>query len=350
MASTNSWANRVTLGDAMKTIHNGQYTGFANVLTEQNDVIQDLPVITGNGLLSHEGARLATLPTADFVDIAAGWTAKSLQWDKFKAVIAILRMRLAIPEDILDLQPSRAKFRADLEDACGEGFGQSLANHLFYGTTAAAGGGKKFDGLGTWRVTPDATDPISVTNGDYATFDAGGGTGANTSSIWLCQPGYRKMYLITPANDPDHGFRREDAGRFEFIENEAAWIASPTTVSKKTGYEVRTEFWQKVGLVIEDERCLARIRNVPTSRSSYADDSIFDLITRAREEVFNGSEPVFAYMNRRIRWILKSLVRKTPNIILDSENPYRIPLPRIDDITIRRCDAILNTETGVAAA
>lgn len=346
--AVNSWATRVTLGDAMKTVANGQYAGFVNVLTEENPLLKDLPFMPGNGILSHEGARIDALPTPEIVDIAEGWSSQSVQFDKYKAVISIFRMRLDIPRDILDLHPNRAQFRADLEDACGEGFGQGEINHLIYGTSVGAGNSEKFDGLGRYRTTPDATDPMSVTNGDFATFDAGGGTGANTMSFWMVQPGYRKVFLVGPANDAKNGMSMEDKGEVEVITNDAAYVAG--TADKLTRYDLRTEFVHKVGLVLADERAVARIRNVATTRSSFTDDTIFEIVMQAREEVFKGAEPVFMYCNARARYILKAIASKKGNVEYDSQNPYNVPMLRIGDVFIRPCDALLKTETGVAAA
>jgi hypothetical protein len=346
--AVNSWATRVTFGDAMKTVANGQYTGFVNVLTEENPMLKDIPVMPGNGILSHEGARIDALPTPEIVDIADGWASQSVQFDKYKAVISIFRMRLDIPVDVLKLHPNRGQFRADLEDACGEGFGQGVTNHLIYGTSVGAGNSKKFDGLGTWRTTPDATDPISVTNGDVFTFDAGGGTGANTMSFWLLQPGYRKLFLVTPANDPKNGLDKMDKGEVEVITNDAAYVAG--TADKKTRYDVRTEFEQKLGLVVADERAVARIRNIATTRSSFTDDSIFELVLQAQTEVFKGQEPIFMYVNARAEYILQAIASKKGNVQFDKENPYNIPMLRIGRVFIRRCDALTKTETGIAAA
>ena len=142
---------------------------------------------------------------------------------------------------------------------------------------------------------------------------------------------------------------RQDIGRVEAWTNQVAVIAD-SSVTRKTRYDIRTEFEQKLGLVIADERAVARIRNVPTTRASFTSDLIFELIMQAREEVFKGPEPVFAYMNGRLRWILKTLNVNKQNVILDKNNPYDILMNRIGDVYIRPCDALLKTETGVAAA
>lgn len=346
--ATNSWATRITMADAMKTVQNGRYESFVNTLVESNPIMNDIPIVPGNGILSHEGARISALPTPEILDIAEGWSSQSVQFDKYKAVISQFKMRLDIPEDILDLHPNKARFRADLEDASGEGFGQGVVNHLIYGTSVGAGNSSKFDGLGTYRARPDASDPINVKNGDYATFDAGG-TGSTTTSIWLIQPGYRKVFFITPANDKNNGMKMMDKGEVEVWTNQAEVVAD-SSVAKKTRYDVRTEFQQRLGLVIADERAMARIINVPTTRASYTDDSIFETILRARMEVFKGPEPVFMYCNARIRWILTAINVGRQNVILDKNNPYGIEMNRINDVYIRPCDALLNNETAVAAA
>lgn len=344
----NSWATRITMADAMKTVANGTYQGFVNTLVEMNPMMQDIPVMPGNGIMSHEGARVDALPTPEILDIAEGWSSQTVLFDKYKAVLSLFKMRLDIPLDILKLHPNRARFRADMEDACGEGFGQGVINQVIYGTSVGAGNAAKFDGLGTYRVTPDAADAITVTNGDYATFDAGG-TGSTTMSFWLLQPGYRKLFFVTPANDAKNGMDRTDMGKVEVWTNQVAVIAD-SSVTRKSRYDVRTEFEQKLGLVIADERAMARIRNVPTTRASFTDESIFELIMQAREEVFTGPEPIFMYCNARARFILKAIAARKGNIQLDRNNPYNILMERIQDIYLRPCDALTKAETYVAEA
>lgn len=344
--AVNSWSQRITFADAMKTVNNGQYTGFVNTLEESNPIFKDIPVMPGNGIMSHEGARLDALPTPEILDIAEGWASQSVTFDKYKAVISLFRMRLDIPVDILKLHPNRAQFRADMEDACGEGFGQGVTNHIIYGTSAGAGNSKKFDGLGTYRATPDATSAIYNTNGDYATFDLGG-TG-NTTSLWLIQPGYRKVFCVTPANDPKHGMEMMDKGEVEVWTNQEEVIAD-STVQRKTRYDLRTEMEQKLGLVIADERAVARLINVPTSRASFTDDTIFEAIMEARMRVFKGPEPVFCYLNNTMMWILTVINAGRQNVVLDRNNPYNLDVQRVNDVYLRPCDALLDTETPVTA-
>ena len=50
--ATNSWATRITMADAMKTVQNGRYESFVNTLVESNPIMNDIPIVPGNGILS----------------------------------------------------------------------------------------------------------------------------------------------------------------------------------------------------------------------------------------------------------------------------------------------------------
>lgn len=305
--------------------------------TEANPLLQDLPIIPANGIQSHEDSRETSLPTPQVIKVGDGHDASVSQWDNFKETISLFVDRIDVPKHVLDMLPNRDRFLAGREDAHIRGFGQGIVNHILYGTSVATP--EKFDGLGVRYNTPDATDPTnpSSTSADAFVFDAGGGTGANTCSIWLLQPSVDKLFGITPANDPQMGIKIEDVG-----------YAYVTAENGKQRRDKRKEFEWKIGLCVRDMRACARIRNIASALASI-DAGIISLIYQARNEVFRGPEPVIMYVPRRMMTMFQIMAENKQNVIYDKNNIYDVPMYRFGDMMIRQQDAQLITETGVAA-
>ena len=327
---------RYNLIDNLKLVENGKYEAMAKVLTEDNPFLFDLAVVPANGILSHQGTRETSLPTPQIVKVGDGWDSSTVRWDKYKENISIFKDRASVPEDVLDLQPDKASFWADVKDRHQEGFGQGVTNHFFYGTSVATP--EKFDGLDVRYSVPDSTDPTnpSSTSADPFVFDAGG-TGRNTMSVWLIQHGLNKFKGITPANDPMMGIKNEDMGR-QYVDAE----------NSKKRWDFINEFGWKIGLDIVDIRSVARIRNIDSTIDGL-DAAFLQLVFQAKNEIFRGSEAIFAYVPKRMLTFLEIMAEAKQNVIYDTNNIYGIPLLRIGEILLRPMDALKIDETAVAA-
>lgn len=334
------WDARYTLPNLLKLVRNGKYEPMAEGLTEDNTLMQDMQIYPGNGILNHEGSRRTSLPTAQIIEVGAGWDSSVSQWANFNDTISIFKDRFDVAKTVYDRQPNKAQWRADEEDAHVMGFGQSVINHVIYGTSVASA--KKFDGLAVRYNTPDSGDPLNPSStGDPFVFDGGGGTGSDTTSIWLMQHGFKAFHGITPINDTDMGLKRRDAG-IQYVTD---------AVTSKEREDLRVELEQNLGISVETARSVARIRNVPTTLASIATwQTVISKILQARQEVFRGSNPVWMYMNPRSIYLLGESSREKMNIVFDKNNPWDIMMNRFGDMPIRKMDALLNTETGVAAA
>jgi len=330
--------SRYNLVNSLKLVNpKGALVSFAETLTESNPLLYDLPIITSNGVTTHEDARETSLPTPQIIKVGDGHDASVAQWDNFKETISLFVDRCDVPKHVLDLMPDKASYLTKIENAHFRGFGQGVVNHILYGTSVATP--TKFDGLGVRYNTPDATDPTnpSSASADAFVFDAGGGTGANTCSIWMLQPSADKLFGITPANDPQMGIKVEDVG-YEYV----------TAENGKQRRDKRKEFEWKLGLCVKDMRACARIRNIASAITS-VDSGLISLIYEARNEVFRGPEPVIMYVPRRIMTHLQIMAEAKQNVIYDKNNIYDVSMYRIGDMMIRQQDAQLLTETGIAA-
>ncbi len=327
---------RYNLIDNLKLVQDGKFNPWAEVLTENNPLVMDMALLPANGILSNQGTRETSLPTPQIIKVGDGHDSSTVRWDNFTENISIFKDRAAIPEDTYDLQPQKEAFRAKVEDRHMEGMGQGVTNHFIYGTSVATP--EKFDGLDVRYSVPDATDPTnpSSSSADYAVFDAGG-TGADTMSVFLIQHGIDKIHGITPINDPMMGIKKTDEGKvYANAEN------------SKERLEYRTEFQWKIGLNIVDIRSVARVRNIESAVANL-DASFIQLIFQAEEEIFRGSEQIFAYCPKRMMTFFKIMAEAKQNVTYDTNNIYGIPLYRIGAILLRPMDAMSITETAVAA-
>lgn len=328
------WGSRYHLSALANLSVNNRVQHFAEVLNETNNLLEDMPIMPSNEMLAYKGNRVSSLPTPQIIKVGDGWDASVVQWAPFSEVISMFKDRAQIPEDVLRIQPNKTEERKMIEGQHIEGFGQGVNNHIVYGTSVAAE--EKFDGLDVRYVTPDASDPVEPTNGTLGVYDMGG-TGSDTSSIWLIQWGPTKTFGIHPINDPNMGIRNRDMG-----------LQQVSAENSKVRYDFFTEFQMDLGLVVKDMRSVKRIRNIESALSAISTDLVKKIIEAKND--FMGNETVWIYANNRLFTHLDILTMDKQNVRYSSDNPYGKPLLMFRDSPIRKCPSITNTETAVAAA
>lgn len=332
--AVNDMSARYHLVQLSKLSKNNQVVNMANVLSEDNPILEDMPIVPANEILGFTGVRESSLPTPQIIKVGDGWDASKAEWDSFSETISMFKDRIDIPRDALRIQPNPAQKRQIIRGRHIEGFGQGVVNHLLYGSSTADP--EKFDGFDVRYSVPDATNPINPTNGDYGVYDMGG-TGSDTSSIWLIQWAPDKVAGISPLNDPHMGLRFEDKG-LQYV----------TAENAKEREDFRDELEWDLGLKVEDYRAVSRIRNIESALSAI-DSDLWKKIIEARNN-FKGSEAVWMYVNGKIFTHLDIMTADKQNVHLSSDNPYNRPLLMFRDMPVRKLDALLETETAVAAA
>lgn len=315
----------------------GKTVTMATSLVETLDFMKDTLYLPSTAALSHDGSRPVSIPTPQIIKVGDGWDPSVATWVAFKDVLSLFKDRIKAGLDELALAGDKLGKLRIIEAAHLEGFSQGVCNHIFNGTSASAP--EKFLTLNERYKTPDATDPWNPASaGQYGVIDMGG-TGVDTTSVWLIQHGKTKFHGIIPKNDPQAGIKKTDMGVHYFLAEN----------SKQKPYMIEEVAWT-VGICVEDVKSIVRVRNIESAIASIASNrTLWQKLLEARE-MFNGPETVWMYTNRRIRAQLKIMVADKVNVQYSVENPYKIPLLTFDDMPIRRLDAISNSETAVAAA
>jgi len=307
---------------------------FAKVLTESNPISKDMPIYPSNEILGDTGIRETSLPTPQIIKVGDGWDASKAEWDSFTEKISMFKDRIDIPNDVIRIQKNKAQKVELIKNRHQEGFGQGVANHIIYGASTADP--EKFDGLGVRYYTPDASDPLNPTNGDYGVYD-GGGTGSDTTSIFLIQWAEDKICGLSPMNDPSMGIRIDDMG-LQYV----------TAENSKDRPVLRWELYWDLGLRVYDYRACARIRNCESAIASMS-TTLWKKVIEARNN-FRGNEPVWMYVSRNMLTQLDIMETQKTNVFYDKNNPWGELRLRFRDMPIGKCDCISDSETAVAAA
>jgi len=328
MAEKNINARENLLGAARQT-HNNEIIDVAEVLNETNDVVADAIVQRGNDITSHVVTRRTALPAANWIKVGNGWDATVGLTSQAREEIGMLKARYSCPEDVMNLQPNPAKYRANQERAYIESMGQEIANTLMGNVASGAvnpavAPPEEFAGF-QYRLASLSTDQTKYC------LNNGNTTGSDNTSIYFVQWRADGVYLIHPRNMDGGGLKKQDKGLQRVAGDNSSFL-----------YAYETEFSWNTGLCVEDGRCVKRLANIDSVSGSAAtlDE---DKIIQIRNN-FKGNDTVYMYCNETVFTQLQILAKDKTNVHWTEQNPFGKPQMYFLDMPVRRCDAITNAE------
>ena len=119
---------------------------------------------------------------------------------------------------------------------------------------------------------------------------------------------------------------------------------------KYQGY--RTHYQWKTGLTLRDWRYVVRIANIDVSaltKDASAGADLIDLMTQALEippDLTSGRAAF--YCNKTIRSFLRRQIRNANNVHIGMDEVAGKKVVSFDEVPVRRCDQILNTEAALS--
>jgi len=232
---------------------------------------------------------------------------------------------------LADLNGNTAAFRLSQDKAHLEAISQEIASKVFYGNEKEQP--ETFSGLSVRYNSLSAQNADNIVNAN--------GTGSDNSSIWLCVWGPNLGHGIVPKGSTA-GIKQEDRGQVT-VEN------ADGNGGRMEAY--RTHYRMDAGLTIADWRYFVRIANVDVSDLDTLSNcqKLINLMIEATERVPNlGSGRAAFYMNRRIRTKLRLGIQEKIASNLSWETVAGKRVMVFDDIPVRRCDALLMTESVVS--
>jgi hypothetical protein len=319
----------VTMLDwAKRLAPDGSIGAIAEVLSQKNDLVQDIPWVEGNLPTGHRVTIRTGLPTIYFRMLNQGVPPSKSTTVQVDEAAAIMEARGQIDKDLAELNGMTAQFRASENEPFLESMAQTFATKFWYGNTGTDP--EQFTGMST-RYS-DNSGPANAEN----IIDAGG-TGSDNTSIWILGLGENKVHGIYPKGS-QLGLIHEDLGLEDALD------------SNGNRFRAYMDWYQwKAGIVVRDWRYAVRIANIDVSNliaeSSAAD--ILELLAVAVDKLPSLDGAVI-YANRTIKTMLRIQAMNRPNLHLTVGNEEGRPKQSFDGIPIRLSDQLLNTESAVS--
>lgn len=321
----------LTLLDGAKRLApDGSISAIAEVLSQKNELIEDMVWVEGNLPTGTRATIRTGLPTVYFRLLNQGVPPSKSTTVQVDETAAIMEARGQIDKDLAMLNGLTAQFRASENEPFIESMAQTFATKVFYGNVGTDP--EQFSGLAT-RYS-DNTTAASKEN----VIDAGG-VGADNMSIWLIVWGENTVHGVYPKGS-QMGLQHEDLGLQDAFD------------SSGNRFRAYLDWYQwKCGIVVRDWRYAVRIANIDASNliaSSSAAD-ILQLMAMAVDKIpnFSAGRAAF-YVNRTVKTMLRIQTMNKSNVYLTVGNEEGKPKLSFDGIPIRIVDQLLSTESKVS--
>lgn len=326
--------SNATLLDVAKRLDpDGSVAEIAEMLTEENEILYDMPWLEGNLPTGHRTTVRTGLPDVAWRKLNQGVPQSKSTTAQVDEACGMLEAFGQVDIDLAMLNGNTPEFRLSENVAFLEAMNQEMSSTLFYGDTSV--NPERFLGLAPRFADGNGPEnAINVING---------GGSSNCASIWLIGWGAKSIHGIYPKGSKA-GLIHEDLGI--------------DTVSDSAGRKFRAyqdRYQWKCGLAVRDWRYVVRIPNIDVSaltKNAQSGADIIDLMTRALERIHSlqGVTPVF-YCNRTIRSFLRrQTVSKVAASTLEYDNVGGKPALRFAEVPIRRVDSLLDNESAVSFA
>ena len=324
-------ATHPTLLDLTKRLDpNGKVDAIVEMLTQTNEILEDMVWIEGNLPTGHRTTIRTGLPSPTWRKLYGGVQPTKSTTVQVTDSAGMLEAYAEVDKALADLNGNTAAFRLSEDAAHIEGMGQEMASTLFYGNEGTEP--EAFTGLAP------RYNSLSAQNADNI-IDAGGND-SDLTSIWLCVWGNQTGHGIYPKGSLG-GLQMTDKGQVT-VENVDG------NGGRMEAY--RTHYRWDAGLTIRDWRYFVRIANIDVSNLNTIANTkdIINWMIQASERIPElGKGRAAFYMNRRLREKLRLGILEKVSSNLTWETVAGERVMTFDDIPVRRTDALINTESRV---
>jgi hypothetical protein len=326
-------ANYPTLLEVSKEFGvNGEPLPVAELLTQNNDALDDIPWFQANSTGGHRISVDSGLPDAVYRKLNAGiLPSKGTSTDVTESMgsltslgkVDALLARLSGNESVYRLRKNRKHMEA---------MNQKFMATLLYGDTNTLP--ESFLGLMPRYSDIGVGSPENSRN----IIDAGG-TGTDNMSILLVSWGAGSVYGIFP-NGTQAGLVHEDYG--------LELCLAPDGVGELPMF--RDWFEWNGGIAVEDWRNIVRICNIDSSdltKNAATGADLIDLMVQADELIGDGAGNKVWYVPGRVRSFLRRQItnRNNVNITMDEVAGRRVV--HFAGAPVRKIDRMLTTEARV---
>lgn len=324
--------NALTLVDhAKRTDPNGEIAKVAELLSDTNEILDDMLWVEGNLPTGHKTTVRTGLPTVAWRMLNYGVQPSKSRTAQVVNSCGMLESYAEVDKALAELNGKKQSFMMSEHMAFIEAMNQEFASTMFYGDTTIYP--DRFLGL-----APRYSDRTNAEN--KANILHAGGSGSDNTSVWLVGWGPNSVHGIFPKGKMS-GLQTEDLGQ--------------ETLSDANGglYEgYRHHYKWECGLTVRDWRQVVRIANIDVSdltKDAASGADLIDLMTVALETVENLKMAKFCfYANRTVLSFLRRQIANKQNVNLTLDNTGGKHVVSFDGIPVRKSDALLSTEATVA--
>ena len=339
----------LTLMDWAKRIDDdGKIAQIINLLSQTNEILEDMLWVEGNLPTGHKTTIRTGLPQAYWRLLNQGVPRGKSTTAQITETCGMLETYSDIDVDLLALSGNDGAFRLSEELAFLEGMNQQMAVTVFYNNITSVPAA--FMGLAP-RYPSVSTATAQTANNVIDAL----GTGSTNTSMWLIMWGPNAIHGIFPKGRKA-GFVQEDMGKTPVYDS-----------NNNPYYAWRTHYKWDAGLVVKDWRFAVRICNIDvTTLSGASPPNLINLMVRAIHRLpiqparagnvqtsGQNGEPQLSmgqagfYCNRAISSWLDIQALNKSNMLLRIDEFAGKPVTSFRGIPIRTCDALLNTEARV---
>ncbi len=327
-------ATHPTLLDVIKrTDPDGSIATVVEILNQTNEILDDMVWIEGNLPTGHRTTVRSGLPAPTWRKLYGGVQPAKSRTVQVTDSCGMMEAYAEIDKALADLNGNTAAFRMTEELAFIEGMNQEFASTLFYGNEGTEP--EAFTGF-----SPRFNDQ-SAENGENILTSAGTPDNADNASIWLVGWGPNTVHGIYPKGSKA-GLQMEDKGQVT-IEN------IDGSGGRMEAY--RNHYRWDCGLSVRDWRYIVRINfdleDIVASGSS--GPVLADLMGKAIRRIpsLSSVRPAF-YASREVLDAIDLQANNKSNLAFQTvEDAQGKLVTKFRGIPIRRCDALLNTESGI---
>lgn len=342
MATAALATSNPTLLDLAKTMDpNGSSSAVAEILTEVNEILDDVTVQEGNLTTGHRTTIRTGLPTPTWRALGGFVTPTKGTVAQVTSTCGMLEAFGEVDAALVDMAPDPQAFRLIEDKAHIQGMNIEMADSLFYANQGSAP--DEFTGL-----TPHYNS-LSAANAENIINAAGD---SDYRSIWLVCWSAETVFGIVPRHSKA-GLQVQDLGR-QLIQSGADETTGSTGRMLADVSHYRWDF----GLCVKDWRYAVRIANIDiaagtnvyTAGAFTSGPDLPDLMVQAQAQIPNMNVGRCAYyMSRDMLTLLRrQLSAKLQGSTLTYEDVGgRKNVPNFQGIPIRRCDALAPLETVV---
>lgn len=323
-----------TMADVAKALDpDGKLAKVVEMMNQTNEILDDMPWIEGNLPTGHRTTIRTGLPQPTWRKLYGGVQPTKSTRAQVTDNCGMLEAYAEVDKALADLNSNTAEFRLSEDRAHIEGMSQALADTIFYGD----------EGVTPERFTGLAPRFNKLTGSESAdNMINAGGSGGSCTSIWLIVWGENTVHGIYPKGSKA-GLSMTDKG--------------VVTIENVDGNNGRMEAYRShykldCGLTVRDWRYIVRIANIKVAtltKDAATGADLLDLIAQAFEQVpsLQAGRPAL-YCNRTVKSFLRRQQKNSKNVQISMSDVTGRRVMMLDEVPVRRCDRILNTEATIS--